>query len=265
MKKLFFLMVACLVATTASAQFVNSGSGNAKSSASSGNFFGQMSTDDYNRFYVSYNPTAMKWEKDQRDNEEIMPLTKGLSVGYLHASSLSSQMPLFLEYGANFQYSFGKFEDSEDEYSCTRKTNIYSVNIPLNLALKLQFNECALTPYLGINFRVNVAGNMKYNEEDEYYDYYDDEYYTESYELTYNLFDKSEPKDDDYEDGATVGLGCNAAKRFQAGINFGVGFSYKSLYLGVGHTSDFSKIANCSKCDYVGKLGVTTLTVGINF
>lgn len=256
-------MVACLVATTASAQFVNSGSGNAKSSASAGNFFGQMSTDDYNRFYVSYNPTSIKWTEDQSDLEEEIPLTKGLSVGYLHASSLSSQIPLFLEYGANFQYSFGKDEYSEEEYdsySYSLKTNVYSVNIPINLALKLQFNECALTPYLGLNFRVNVAGNQKMHIE---YEYYDGD--KEETNITYNLFDKSEPDDDDFEDGATVGVGCNAAKRFQAGLNFGVGFSYKSLYLGVGHTSDFSKLVNCSDCDMVGKLGVTTLTVGFNF
>ncbi|MBQ1253970.1 MAG: hypothetical protein IIY05_06465 [Alistipes sp.] len=248
MKKLFFLMVACLVATTASAQFVSSGSGNARNTASSGNFFGQMSTDDYNRFYVGYNPTKIKW--DDSDYEEEFPMSSSLSVGYLHASSLSSQFPLFLEYGANFQYSFGKETDSyeddyyEDEYDIEWGMNMYSVNVPVNLALKLQFNDCALTPYLGLNFRVNIAGSYKISGEGE--------------EESVNIFSKSDMEDWYDTDKVT-------AKRFQAGINFGVGFNYKSLYLGVGYTSDFSKIFNYSDADFVGKIGVTSLTVGFNF
>lgn len=243
MKKLFFLMVTCLVATTASAQFVNSGGGNSRSTASSGNFFGQMSTDDYNRFYVGYNPTKIKW--DESEYEDIFPMSSSLSVGYLHASSLSSQLPLFLEYGANFQYSFGKETDSyEDEYETELSMNMYSLNIPVNLALKLQFNDCALTPYLGLNFRANVAGSYKLSVEDE--------------EESMNIFSKSDMEDWWETDEMT-------AKRFQAGLNFGVGFNYKNLYLGVGHISDFSKIFNYSDADFVGKLGVTTLTVGFNF
>lgn len=240
MKKLFFLMVTCLVATTASAQFVNSGGGNSRSTASSGNFFGQMSTDDYNRFYVGYNPTKIKW--DESEYEDIFPMSSSLSVGYLHASSLSSQLPLFLEYGTNFQYSFGN--SYEDEYETELSMNMYSLNIPVNLALKLQFNDCALTPYLGLNFRVNVAGSYKLSVEDE--------------EESMNIFSKSDMEDWWETDEMT-------AKRFQAGLNFGVGFNYKNLYLGVGHISDFSKIFNYSDADFVGKLGVTTLTVGFNF
>lgn len=233
-------MVTCLVATTASAQFVNSGGGNSRSTASSGNFFGQMSTDDYNRFYVGYNPTKIKW--DESEYEDIFPMSSSLSVGYLHASSLSSQLPLFLEYGANFQYSFGN--SYEDEYETELSMNMYSLNIPVNLALKLQFNDCALTPYLGLNFRVNVAGSYKLSVEDE--------------EESMNIFSKSDMEDWWETDEMT-------AKRFQAGLNFGVGFNYKNLYLGVGHISDFSKIFNYSDADFVGKLGVTTLTVGFNF
>ena len=244
MKKLFFLFVACALATTASAQFINSVNAGTNS-GSSGNVFSKMSTDDYNRIYFSYNPTAIKWSEDQSYMEDLYPMTSGLSFGYLHGSSLSQNIPLFLEYGANVQYSWGKWSDAEEDESYETKMNLYSVNIPVNLALKLQFNECALTPYLGLNFRVNAAGKCTDSYEyDGYYDYIED---TEEY----NLFDKDDM--DDYP-----------AKRFQAGINFGVGFTYKALYLGVGHVSDFSKFFDDGD-DYFGKMGVTTLTVGFNF
>lgn len=238
MKKLFFLMIACAIATTASAQFVNSGNAGV---SKSGTGLSAMSTDDYNRFYVGYNPMKINWEDHQSDWEEEYPLTSSLTVGYLHASSLSKNIPLFLEYGANFQYSFGKEKEDGDEWGI----NVYSVNVPVNLAFKLQFNDVALTPYVGANFRVNAAGTYKYEYED-----WDGETETEKI----NLFDDSDADD---------AMGDYAAKRFQAGINVGVGFSYKALYLGVGYVSDFSKVFDADEME--GKVGMTTLTVGINF
>ena len=238
MKKLFFLLVASVLATTASAQFVNSGSANS-SATSGGNAISAMSTDDYNRIYVGYNPMKIKWDKYQSELEEEFPLTQSLTFGYLHASSLANNLPLFLEYGANFQYSFGK--EKEDDYEWG--VSVYSVNVPVNLAFKFQFNDVSLTPYLGLNFRVNAAGTYKY----EYEDYYGD---IESEKV--NIFDDS---DEEWGDGTP--------KRFQAGLNLGVGFSYKALYLGVGYVSDFTKVFDYE--DMEGKIGVTTLTLGINF
>lgn len=245
MKKLFVLLVACAIATTASAQFVNSG--NVKSGSSSNAIF--SATDDYNRIYFGYNPTSIKWEDHQSDFEEGVPLKSSLTLGYLHASNLTKSLPLFIEYGANFQYSFGKNSDSGDDWSDTIKINMFSLNIPINLAFKFKFNDCALTPYVGLNFRVNMAGKYKY--EYEYDDYYDGRQ-TESED--FDIFDDSDEE-----------MGDMAAKRFQAGINVGVGFSYKAFYLGVGYVSDFSKIIDYSDDDMVGKIGVTTLTLGINF
>lgn len=229
-------MIACAIATTASAQFVNSGNAGV---SKSGTGLSAMSTDDYNRFYVGYNPVKINWENYQSELEEAYPLTQSLTVGYLHASSLSGNIPLFLEYGANFQYSFGKEKEDGEEWGI----NMYSVNVPVNLAFRLQFNDVALTPYIGANFRVNAAGTYKYEYED-----WDGE--TESEKV--NIFDDS---DDEWGDGTP--------KRFQAGLNVGVGFSYKALYLGVGYVSDFSKVFDYEEME--GKIGVTTLTVGINF
>lgn len=105
---------------------------------------------------------------------------------------------------------------------------------------------------MGLNFRVNVAGNIKYEcvEEDDYY--CDDEWNEK-----YNIFSKDE------EDG----FGDEALKRFQVGFNVGVNFSYKAFNIGVGYVTDFSKIGNWNDDEdkVNGKLGVTTLSLGINF
>ena len=258
MKRLYYLLVVAFVAmaTNASAQFVqSSGEQNSMSTttANSGSdFFKKMPSSDYNRFYIGYNPTKIKWEDDQSYWEEVLPFKHGVTVGYLHASNLVKNVPLFLEYGANFMYSFGKDEYSEDdyydEYTLIRKANMYSVNVPVNLALRLSFNndKVAITPYLGLNFRVNVAGNLKMEEE----------YVGDSESWTKRLFDSSNDDEamDDY-----------AFKRFQVGLNLGVGLTFNSFYIGVGYVTDFSKIANYDDDDYVGKLGVTTLSLGIAF
>lgn len=257
MKRLYYLLVVAFVAmaTNASAQFVqSSGEQNSMSTTNSGasNFFKKMPSSDYNRFYIGYNPTKIKWENYQSEWEEVLPFKHGVTVGYLHASNIVKNVPLFLEYGANFMYSFGKDEYSDDdyygEYTQITKANMYSVNVPVNLALRLSFNndKVAITPYLGLNFRVNVAGNLKMEEE----------YAGDSESWTKRLFDSSNDDEamDDY-----------AFKRFQVGLNLGVGLTFNSFYIGVGYVTDFSKIANYDDDDYVGKLGVTTLSLGIAF
>lgn len=262
MKRLYYLFVVAFVAmaTNASAQFVQSANDQATLNTTNNNassFFKQMPSDDYGRFYVGYNPTKIKWEDYQSEWEEELPFKHGITVGYLHASNIVNNIPLYIEYGANFMYSFGKDEYSEDdsygEYTQITKANMYSVNVPVNLALRLSFNndKVALTPYLGLNFRFNVAGNIKYESE-----YYSDYYGSEEDSEKTNLFDSS---DDD------EAMGDYAFKRFQAGFNCGVNLNFKSFSLGVGYVADFSKIANYDDDDYVGKLGVTTLSLGIKF
>lgn len=262
MKRLYYLLVVAFVAmaTNASAQFVqSSGEQNSMSTTNSGasNFFKKMPSSDYNRFYIGYNPTKITWEDDQSYWEDLLPFKHGVTVGYLHASNLVKNVPLFLEYGANFMYSFGKDSFSEEDYdydlTCTTKMSMYSLNVPVNLALRLSFNndKIALTPYLGLNFRVNVAGNRKLIAE------LDSDYYGNDTEtVTQKLFDSSDSDD---------ALGDNAFKRFQVGLNLGVGLTFNSFYIGVGYVTDFSKIANYDDDDYVGKLGVTTLSLGIAF
>ena len=252
MKKFYFFLVIAMmaVATSASAQFVQSGANNqSKNNNQSGNFFSQMSTDNYSRIYVGYNPTKIKWEDYQSEIEKELPLKHGISLGYIYGANIVDSLPLYLEFGGNFQYSFGK-EESEDDYASYKyKLNMYSLNVPVNLAFRFGFNDnkVEITPYLGLNFRVNLAGNMKIEYEVEDY------YYSDSDSIDVKLFDDSEEE-----------MGVNAFKRFQVGFNVGVNFAFSGFNIGVGYTTDFNKI--CSALDeYDGKLGVTTISVGFAF
>ena len=251
MKKFYFFLVIAMmaVATSASAQFVQSGANNqSRNNNQSGNFFSQMSTDNYSRIYVGYNPTKIKWDDYQSELEKLFPLKHGVSLGYIYGANIVDSLPLYLEFGGNFQYSFGK-EESEDDYASYKyKLNMYSLNVPVNLAFRFGFNDnkVEITPYLGLNFRVNLAANMK-----EEYEMVEDYYGESSGSSDENLFDSDEERGDIF-------------KRFQVGFNVGVNFAFSGFNIGVGYTTDFNKI--CSALDeYDGKLGVTTISVGFAF
>ena len=253
MKKFYFFLVIAMmaVATSASAQFVQSGANNqSKNNNQSGNFFSQMSTDNYSRIYVGYNPTKIKWEDYQSEFEKLFPLKHGISLGYIYGANIVDSLPLYVEFGGNFQYSFGKDEYEGDYESYKFKLNMYSLNVPVNLAFRFGFNDnkVEITPYLGLNFRVNLAGNMKleYEIEEDYYG----ESYSDSTDI--KLFDDSDEE-----------MGVNAFKRFQVGFNVGVNFAFSGFNIGVGYTTDFNKI--CNDDDLGGKLGVTTISVGFAF
>lgn len=255
MKKFYFFLVIAMmaVATSASAQIVQSDANYYGNNNQGSNFFSQMSTDNYSRIYVGYNPTKIKWEDHQSLLETGFPLKHGISLGYIYGANIVDSLPLYLEFGGNFQYSFGKEEIEDDYESIEYKLNMYSLNVPVNLAFRFGFNynKVEITPYLGLNFRVNLAGNMKIEYEYEYEDDYYDESYSDSYDV--KLFDDSDEE-----------MGESALKRFQVGFNVGVNFAFSGFNIGVGYTTDFNKI--CSALDeYDGKLGVTTISVGFAF
>ncbi len=249
MKKIYALLTVTMlmVATNVSAQFANTGGSSERSTTTGGSALSNMSTDHYNRIYFSYNPTKIKWAEHQSDWEELIPFKSGFTLGYLAGINLTKKAPLFMEMGANLQYSMGKVVEEDfdgyDGLDYTTKVWMLSMNVPLNLAFKLSFadNKASVTPYVGLNFRVNYVGDLTEMAE------YDGDEEKESISLF----------DDDLEE--------QAFKPFQVGINAGVGFSYKTLYLGVGYTTDFMKIANYEDGEYEGRFGNVSLTLGINF
>lgn len=245
MKKIYTLLTIAMlmVATNVSAQFVTSGGGSEQSTTTGGTALSNMSTDNYGRLYFSYNPTKISWEEHQSDWEEALPFKSGFTLGMLWGINLTKKAPLFMETGTNLQYSMGKYEEKDGYETYTNKVWMLSANLPINLAFKLSFadNQASVTPYVGLNLRLNYGGDLTAIVE----------YYGEEEKESISLFD------DD--------LGEDAFKWCHVGINAGVGFSYKALYLGVGYTTDFTKIANCDDCEYEGRFGNVSLTLGINF
>ena len=264
MRKMLLLVVAFFaMATTASAQFAQS---NAGGQGKGGNIFASMPTDSYSRAYFGYNPVSISWSEFASIYNEFMPIKNGLSLGYLHGTNIVKSLPLFVEYGANLQWTFGRSKIEADGYDekLDTRLNIFSLNVPVNVAFRFSFlnNDFSVTPYLGLNFRFNLGGTLK-----EIATYYEDgEKVTGT--MKYRLFSKKDPEDaEEVRDGVYVaGMGDSALKRFQVGFNCGVAFSYREYSFGVGYVTDFNKIVNPDVDDPVtGRMGVTTISVGYNF
>ena len=257
MRKMLLAVVAFLtMATTASAQFVQS---NASAPVSSGNIFASMPTDGYNRVYFGYNPVSASWSENASFNKKYIPLNHGLTLGYLRGSNIIKSLPLFVEYGANFQWLFGDSKvPIDDDLKVNNNLNMFSINIPVNVALRLSFmnNELSVTPYLGLNGRINLGGFMKMSAKKD----------GETHSIKYDLFSDEEEIEEIDENEYSTGMDDGALKRFQIGFNCGVTLSYKAYSIGIGYVADFNNIVDPDVDDPVtAKLGVTTISVGYNF
>lgn len=232
--KLFVLAAFLGLATNASAQFVNSGSSNSSASSTSSSFdFTSVKTNGWSRIYVSYLPSKMKLDYDDADDFKF----KGFQVGWLKGFGLTQRLPLYMEAGAAIQYRSYKDEESDSYYDFSQKCNLLSLNIPVNLLYRFNItDDFSISPYFGLDFRINLLGKNKYEET------YDGD--TDSWDG--NLFD-----DDDMDN--------EAWKRFQAGWHIGVGFDYRIIHIAVEYGTDFNEIAEKSK------FATPAITLGLNF
>lgn len=232
--KLFVLAAFLGLATSASAQFVNSGSSNSSASSTSSSFdFTSVKTNGWSRIYVSYLPSKMKLDYDDADDMKF----KGFQVGWLKGFGLTQRLPLYMEAGAAIQYRSYKDEESDSYYDFSQKCNLLSLNIPVNLLYRFNIkDDFSISPYFGLDFRINLLGKNKYEET------YDGD--TDSWDV--NLFD-----DDDMDN--------EAWKRFQAGWHIGVGFDYRIIHIAIEYGTDFNEIAEKSK------FATTAITLGLNF
>ena len=253
MKRFQLLLTACLLlmATTASAQFSNTGGSGSKSKSGS---VLSMDTESYNRIYVGYSPFNAKCS----DNNYKDLKMNGFTAGYLHGFSLSEKLPLFLEVGGNIQYFMGKVDSEIEHYDpyydydyveeTKSKYSLLSLNIPVNLAYKFSFadNTLGVTPFVGLNFRANLMGKLK---------------------STYSYMEGSESTDCSLFDDSMDKMGDDAWKRFQVGFNAGVNLNYKAFSLGVYYTADFmpiSKLKDENK-EIKYNVGITTISLGFSF
>lgn len=278
MKKFLFFLFALMLTTGLSAQSI----------------FNKMTTKGYNRVYLEYNPVNVSWEDpdwgSRLDLRRQIPIKNGFSLGYLRGSNIVKSLPLYIEYGANVQYTFGSYKDKEYdwvdgvelEFKTKARVDLFSINVPVNVAFRFSFadNKLSVTPYAGLNFRFNVAGSLRQIAETEIDGedmkitnklklFSDDELdYSEYDDALEDVYATGEIPDnikivggigsEDYLDGETM-------KRIQVGFNFGVAFNYKAFHLGVGYTADFNKFVNAEEAEIIGRLGMTKLSIGVTF
>lgn len=198
----------------------------------------KMPTHNYRRAYVGINDAHINWKDFDHECEIMFPIKTGFTLGYLESRHIYDGLPLFVEYGANIQYLYGKEVLSKNFstlFGEVCKANTFAINIPVNASLRLLFEDYkfAVTPYAGINFRLNLSGSLT------------------------NMGVKNSLYDKDL---------VYAFKRFQMGLNFGVAFTYDVYTLSIGRVADFSRIAKTGDNEiYKGRLGVTTIAVGYAF
>lgn len=89
----------------------------------------------------------------------------GIRFGISSAQLASTSVPLYVDYGLNFNYAW----DSDDGY----KTNYFSAAVPVNLGYQIDVEGSSLSfsPYGGISGRINILAETK--GDGETYNYFD--------------------------------------------------------------------------------------------
>ena len=182
----------------------------------------------------------------------------GLSIGYAYSCLISSQVPVFIESGINFQWINDTSDESEKndywEYKRNSKFNLYSIRVPLNIGYKLAFDEkSSFFAFAGLYARGNLSGRIKgnYSYSNEYGEF-------ESDVFNINIFDKNDM------DGETY-------NRFQFGWQAGGGFSYSNLYVSASYGKDFNNLYGVSEKNEYGsydiktKISTISITLGLHF
>ena len=196
MKRIKFLMVACLlgIASTVSAQFVNT-------SGSSSSMSSNSDAEPWKGLRVSYHPVSINGD----GGGDIS--FSGASIGYLKGFAISNSAPLFIETGANVSWFGGEIGEYYDD---ELKLNVFSINVPVNFGYKFALNETSsLFPYVGLTLRGNVLGNYSYDGE------------------SINAFDEDEAEDMQlkrFQIGWQIGVGATF-NTFFVGASYGTDFS----------------------------------------
>ena len=238
--------------------------------------------EDYNRVGISFDHTGYSFNNEMKvlvgyDGDKHLMKgigANGFGINYIHGFSLTESVPLYLEAGANINFMFGSKKAYESQYyKSTVKGSDINMQIPVNLAWKFNVNEdFAVTPYVGINFKLHFATKFKVEELDK-------EDGTTWKSPSYSVYSSEDwaKYDDGWEPGDEPVSqedkdACDDLKwnRFQMGWQIGVGFQYKPVYLGVQWGTDFIPAYSHNFKDEIGvdykcKVNTNTLKVTLGY
>ena len=213
MKKIYFFVVTVALVVfnvTASAQFMNSSAGSrATSTADVESVF--------STFDLTYSPVSFGSYYDGEeagDEDGITGDMNAFSLNWAQARALTSNIPVYLQYGAGLQYAWKTDGDSDDDVEYKSTVSFLTVKVPVNLlyCYTLPNTSVSLMPYVGLGLHGHILGQMKYSYT------YDGE--TES--GSYSFFNE-----DDMDDSVLTRFTLN----WQVGAKVGFG----KYILGVGY------------------------------
>ena len=173
---------------------------------------------------VSYSSYTLDIENDI--DADIDPISK-LSIGYIKSFSISKDIPLYIETGANASWSFG---DLFDEFGVNISATMLTLDVPVNFGYKYNINDqVSIFPYIGATFKYHLQGELEleYNGDSE----------------TTDMFDEDEG------DG----------NRFQYGLQIGATLGYEKFNFGISYGFDLNKLADDTKTKNL------SFTIGYNF
>lgn len=209
MKAIRSILSVCLlaVASSVSAQFVNSRNvpTYANRPSSETHLSINSDVDNYGRWSISYllsNPIF------EGSSSSIDDLFHGVGIGYMFGINITGHnLPLFLEFGPEVNYAISS---TNDYHWGDATAHLLSVVCPVNLTYKLHVSDnITISPFVGINNRVNCLGMIKGDKRDA------------------DFFDSSD-------------FGSNTANRYQFGMNVGMGVYFGKFYVGYRYNKDFS-------------------------
>lgn len=223
------------------------------------------SAESYNRIQASYLNDHYGASKEYGKDASFS--ANGIGVSYVHGFSLSQSLPMFLEAGLQFNTAINSTTLAEEKYQVEILGDTYNIHeegkqkfTNINLAVPVNFgwrfnvmDNLTVSPYVGINFRVNVLGKVKYsvdidtNLPSDLDKEFDEARGSESMSVY--------SKDDMGEDGTW--------NRFQMGWQIGVGAEYSNIYLGLQYGTDFIPAFKYEKAKL--NTGRFALTVGYSF
>ena len=162
----------------------------------------------------------------------------GFGVGYNVDFRVSNSLPLYVGTGVNAQFLFHSddiFETTTyDPVAITLNQTFINFNVPVNVSYRIPVaNNFYMTPFAGLNFRVQAYGHQSMKVDGE------------KYSEGTNYF-----SDED--------MGGEPLKRFQMGWHAGLNFEYNRVNLGLSYGTDFVKIhKNIGGSNFLVSLGYT--------